>query len=155
MLEIPTFFLRKLGLTIGDGSRIAIGTVIVAPERITIGKRTIINENCHLDGRGGLEIGDDVSISIYTKIITASHRVSSSSFEYYGQKTDIRDNVWIGCGAIILDGSTLEETSVVGAGCVFKGKAEAGWVYVGNPAKPVKTRGITEAYHLDYAPYFR
>lgn len=157
---IPCWYLRRLllklfGLKIGNGSRIAIGTIIISPESISIGNRTYINEFCHLDGRGGLEIGNDVSISIYTKIITASHYANSSSFEYYDQKTMIHNNVWIGCGAIVLNGSTLREGSVIGAGSVFKGNTESNKIYVGNPAKLLKDRNLSESYKLDYKPFFR
>lgn len=48
------FVYRIAGLQIGKGSRIGIGTVILNPENIMIGSNTIINEYCHLDGRGVL-----------------------------------------------------------------------------------------------------
>lgn len=158
--RIPSWNIRKflyklVGLTIGAGSRIGIGTVVDSPRNIRIGKRSIINEYCHLDGRGGLTIGNDASISIYTKIISASHKLNSSTFEYYPDPVIIGDNVWIGTGGIILNGTILKKNSVVGAGCVFKGVADENGVYVGSPARKIKERRLEKPYHLTYAPFFR
>ena len=160
VINIPCWSLRRsilkcMGLKIGNNSRIGIGTKIVNPKGITIGDRTTINENCHLDGRGGLYIGNDVSISIYTKILTASHRANSDTFEYYENSVVIEDNVWTGCNAIILDGSQIEKFSIIGAGCVFKGNTEEADIVVGNPAQAIKKRNLNTAYKLMYSPYFR
>lgn len=152
---IRRFFLRRLGMRIGNNSRIGIGTVIIQPETIIIGNNTYINEFCHLDGRGGLIIGDNVSISIYSKIITASHRANSDSFEYYDEQTLVEDHVWLGCNAIVLNGSILGKYSIIGAGCVIKGRTDPYGIYVGNPSNKIKTREKDIDYQLIYNPYFR
>lgn len=158
--KIPSWNIRKtvykmLGLSIGKNSRIGIGTIILNPENIKIGVNSIINEYCHLDGRGGLSVGDNVSISIYTKIITASHRVNSATFEYYCEKTFIGNRVWIGTGAIVLNGSHISDNCVIGAGCVFKGSSIPSGIYIGNPAILKKDREIEGLYTLKYNAYFR
>lgn len=153
--SVRRFFLKLYGLKIGRNARIGIGTIIVQPETIEIGDRSIINEYCHLDGRGGLMIGNDVSISIYTKIITASHKVNSEEFDYYDEPTIIEDNVWIGCNAIILNGTYLKTGCVIGAGCVFKGDTVINGIYIGNPGQIIKTRQLKCKYEFKYKPYFR
>lgn len=160
VIYIPSWTLRKvilkkMGMTIGCGSRIGIGTKIIQPETIQIGMRSIINEYCHLDGRGGLFIGNDVSISVYSKFVTASHEVNSETFEYYECTTKIENRAWVGIGAIILNGSIIGQGSVIGAGCVFKGNAAPYTVYVGNPAQEIKKRNHELKYQFDYKPYFR
>lgn len=158
--QIPCWNLRKriykkFGVIMGKGSRIGIGTIVLGPDKIKIGDRSIINENCLLDGRGGLVIGHDTSISSYSKILTASHRNNSPNFDYYTQKTKIGNNVWIGTAAVILNGSVLEDYVIIGAGAVMKGNAKEKFVMVGNPAKYLKKRDLTQAYHLKYNAYFR
>ena len=37
---------------------------------------------CHLDARGGIIIHNNVSISIYTALITGSHNAQSPTFEF-------------------------------------------------------------------------
>lgn len=84
---IPSWYIRKvcyqlLGMKIGKGSRICMGTVVIKPWKIRIGKNSIINEKCHLDARGGIIIHDNVSISIYSVIITGSHNAQSRLFDF-------------------------------------------------------------------------
>lgn len=153
--KIRKFLYLKFGMRLGKGSRIAINTIVMNPSGIEIGENVIINENCHLDGRGGLYIGNNTSISIYTKIITASHKINSNDFEYYEKSVNIGENVWVGCAAIILDGSIIDDGGVIGAGCVFKGKCSSNEVYVGNPAIKIKDRNIINKYKIYYEPYFR
>lgn len=157
---IPFWFIRKFlyklfGLKILNDSRIAIKTIVISPKKISIGKRTIINEGCFFDGRGGLIIGNDVSISLASKIITASHKSSSSTFEYKSSKTIIENNVWLGIGAIILDNSYLREGAIVSAGSVFKGDSEKLGIYSGNLAKKVAIRRLKKKYEIEYHPFFR
>ena len=62
--NIPSWTIRKFfylcgGMKIGRGSRILMKTVVIKPWRISIGERTYINEFCSLDGRGGIEIGEE------------------------------------------------------------------------------------------------
>ena len=157
---IPIWHFRKfiyqlLGMKIGKGARIALGTIVEKPQYIIIGERTIINEKCHIDGRGGLKIGNDVSISIYSKIITASHYKDSCDFEYYNGKVIIKDNVWLGCNAIILDSSIIEGNTIIGAGSVFKGNSNKNDIYIGNPATLVSKRNLKEKYKIQNKTYFR
>lgn len=153
--HLRRFIYRRFGIKIGKGSRIAINTVVIDPDKITIGDNSIINEFCHLDGRGGLEIEDNVSISVYSKIITASHKSNSSSFEYYTKPTRIKTNAWIGCSALILDGSTVERNVIIGAGSVLKGITVEDGIYVGNPIRLLKKRNLETKYTLHYHPFFR
>lgn len=158
--KIPCWTIRKLfyklfGLKIGKNSRIGIGTIVVSPKHISIGENSVINEYVHLDGRGGLIIGDNVSISTYVKIITASHNPNSTNFEYVKEKTIINENVWIGTAAIILNNSIISKNTVIGAGCVFKGTSEHNGIYVGNPAKKIKERTKVTYEPLKYKAYFK
>ncbi len=151
--KIPFWPIRWLfyaicGLKMGKYCRIGLRTTIVYPKGITLGKGVIINEDCYIDGRGGLTIGDSTSISIYTKIITASHSKSSGTFAYHSNKTEIGANVWIGTAAIILDNSIIEDECVISAGSVFKGKAEKGMIYQGNPAVICGERKLQKKYEL-------
>lgn len=152
---IRRFFYRISGMEIGKGARIGIGTVIVDPRGIKIGENGIVNEFCHLDGRGGLSIGKNTSISMYTAIITAGHDKDSKDFKYRKGKTKIGNNVWIGTRAIILENSDIADFAVIGAGCVFKGKAEEKEIYIGGSKKLVGKRKIDNLYEINYKPYFR
>ena len=158
--RIPSWHIRKAlyslsGLKIGVGARIGMKTIVVWPKKIAIGDRSVINEYCYIDGRGGLSIGNDCSISNYSKIITGTHNMNSNSFDYLSTPISIGDCVWIGTGAIVLNGSILKDGSVIGAGCVFKGTAEKNDVYIGNPAQLIKKRNLSDHYKIEFRPHCR
>jgi len=52
----------------------------------------------------------------------------------------IESNVWIGHGAIILDGVTLSEGTIVGAGSVVTKSFPKFSILAGNPAKLIRNR---------------
>lgn len=161
--NIPIWYVRKLlytllGMKIGAGSRILMKTIVVCPWKVVIGNRTIINEFCYLDGRGELLIGDDVSVSIFTKIITGTHISDSDSFEYVAEKIIIGNNVWIGADAVILPGTTLPCAVIIGAGSTVLGKKiyQENSIYSGIPAIFIKCRNLSNTYELnEWNPFFR
>lgn len=158
--HIPSWFVRKkcyqiVGMKIGKNARIGIKTIIIKPSCITLGEGCIINEYCHLDGRGGLRFGKNVSISIYSKFISASHDLNSSQFAYIAHPIVVEDYVFVGAGAIILEDTRIEKGAVIGAGCVFKGKALENNIYVGNPARKINERQENMNYTLSHKCFFR
>lgn len=74
------------------------------PSGIKIGKGTIIGENAILDGRAGLEIGNNVNFSSNVRIWTLQHDYRDPDFacnpEHYGP-VKICDRAWIGPHTII------------------------------------------------------
>lgn len=54
---------------------------------------------------------------------------------------EIGDDVWIGVGAIVLDGVRIGRGAVIGAGSVVKKDVPENGIAVGNPAATVKFRG--------------
>lgn len=153
--HIRKFFYKAFGMSIGKSTRIHMKCIVLAPRRISIGERTVINERCFLDGRGGLQIGNDSSISVFSMLITGSHSKSSPTFAYRPGPIKIGDNVWLGSRAIVLDNSELMDKAIIGAGSVFKGIAEENTVYIGVPAVKANARGLCAAYKQTYKPYFR
>ena len=82
------------------------------PSGIKIGKGTIIGENAILDGRAGLEIGNNVNFSSNVRIWTLQHDYRDPDFacnpEHYGP-VKICDRAWIGPHTIILHDVTVGE----------------------------------------------
>ena len=70
----------------------------------------------------------------------------------------INDDVLIGMGAIVMDGVTIESNVIVGAGSLVPpGKTcESGYLWLGNPAKPVRKLTDKEIEHIRYsAQYYK
>lgn len=158
--KIPCWNLRKCiyilyGTKIGKLSRIGINTIIHNPDKLQIGERTIINDNCYLDARGGIIIGKDVSISSKTCIFTTTHDVNSSIFQYKEYECKIDDNVWIGANSTLIAPVILKQKTIIGAASVYKGVSEENGIYIGNPAKIIAKRNLDISYKIDFKPYFR
>lgn len=154
---VRKFFYRLQGLKIGTGSRIMMKTRVVYPQGIRIGKHTYINENCFLDGRSGIEIGDNVTIAIYSKLITGGHSVDDDNFEYKGGKIVIEDHVVVFADSVVLGGAYLKRGSAFSAkSLVRKGIYEESGIYGGNPAAYIRQRKSNLKYNQDsWHPFFR
>jgi maltose O-acetyltransferase len=101
---------------------------------------SIINQQCCLDGRGGLSIGDYVSISPGVWILTDSHDMHDPLFREVLAPVTIGNHAWIGSRALILPGVTVGEGAVVAAGAVVTSDVEPYTVVGGVPARPIGTR---------------
>ncbi|MEO8285472.1 MAG: acyltransferase [Chloroflexota bacterium] len=142
-----TWYRRVLGMRIGEGSALLMDLYLYIRGRarpghpgITIGRRTIINQQCCLDGRGGLAIGDYVSISPGVWILTDSHDMNDPLFREVLAPVTIGNHAWIGSRAMILPGVTIGEGAVVAAGAVVTSNVEPYTVVGGVPARPIGTR---------------
>ena len=144
---------RVLRLVIGKGGAIHMGCFITG-RKISIGARVVVNRRCYLDGRGGLAIGDDVSISPECYIITLTHDVNDPCFIAVAKPVAIHSRVWIGARAIVLPGVTLGEGCVVGAGAVVTKDVQPYSVVAGNPAREIGKRSKDLSYQLTYRPLF-
>ena len=139
-------------MKIGKHSRIMMRVVVTHPWKIKIGENTTVNEYCYLDGRGGLSIGDNVNVALYSMLITGTHDHRSKGFDYYTEPLTIGDDVWIAARSIVLNGCTMGTGCLLSAGAVLMPRSEcpAGMMYGGVPAKPIKERGLTSSLELDY-----
>ena len=115
------------------------------PERICIGRGTVIGENCFLDGYGGLSIGKDVLIAHSTSCLSEDHGFASRKIKIRDQQKTfqeivIQDGCWIGCGVRILKGVKIGKGAIIGAGSVVTKNLPAFSISAGVPAKVIKMR---------------
>ncbi len=124
--------------------------VFLTGNGIRIGDHTAIGRRTYLDGRADLEIGDCVSISPDTQILTAQHDMNDPDFgNVYGPVT-IEDYVWIGTRALILPGVRIGRGAVVAAGAVVTRDVPPLTVVGGVPARPIGTRNPDMRYICDW-----
>lgn len=142
-----TWYRRVLGMRIGEDSALLMDLYLYIRGRarpgqpgIMIGRRSVINQQCCLDGRGGLTIGDNVAISPGVWILTDGHDIHDSHFREVLAPVTIGDHVWIGSRAMILPGVTIGEGAVVAAGAVVTSNVEPYTIVAGVPARPIATR---------------
>jgi acetyltransferase-like isoleucine patch superfamily enzyme len=145
-LSLPSHWLRRMLLRTVAHWRLASSATVMRGCRILtlggveVGHRTVIGDDCLLDGRGGLRIGNDVNISGGTAIFTAGHDPRSPEFAGTNRSVDIGDRCWLASRSIVLPGTIAAEGVVLGAGAVARGTLSAWTVYAGNPATAISTR---------------
>ena len=127
----------------GKGLRIAECVTIKFPENICVGDHVSFNEYGWIDGNGGIDIGNFVSIGPHVSIVSFEHEYSDPAQPVKLQrkslsKITIEDNAWIGTGAIITAGVTVGKGSVIGAGSVVLKDVAPHTVVVGVPATKIK-----------------
>lgn len=119
-------------------------TIIYPPFRcdigfnIRLGKNVLINSNCFFLDSTTITIGDHVMIGPNVTIVTPNHSrdpVERRRVGTISKPVLIKDDVWIGAGAIILPGVTIGEGAVVGAGAIVTKDVPAGKTVGGNPAR--------------------
>jgi acetyltransferase-like isoleucine patch superfamily enzyme len=108
-----------------------------------IGRDSYINRDATVTDPAYVRLGDNVTLATCALI---GHDASSAvvgravgrRFDAVG-KIDIRDNVFIGHGAIVLPGVTIGPNAIVAAGAVVTRDVPPGTVVGGVPARPIGT----------------
>lgn len=143
---LPPYLVGVGSITIRDGSIIREGALLQTyGGHISIGTSTTINPYCVIQGNGGVTIGNDTLIAAHVQIFSANHVFLDVGKRIRAQGETrkgvwIGNDVWIGAGAIILDGVTIGDHAVIAAGSVV-GKDVAEWELVGGvPARLIRSR---------------
>jgi len=114
---------------------------------IEIGAHSGIGQNAIITS--GVKLGANVMMAAHVRIYTRNHNISDVDIPMIAQgeseiePVTIEDDVWIGDGVIILPGVTVGAGSVIGAGSVVTKDVEKFSIVAGNPAKLIRTRGIS------------
>lgn len=145
------YFKNICGHQIAADVQILIGCFLYnSKNKINISQGCIINQNCILDGRGGLSIGSSTNISRCVAIYTAGHDIDDDEFCDFQQPVVIGRNVWIGGHAIVMPGVNIGDGAVVLPGSIVVKDVPSGIVVGGNPARFVRKRVANWTYSLDW-----
>lgn len=106
---------------------------------LSFGNNVVVHRYVLLDDRGGIEIGDDVSISDYANIYSHNHDIYEIQ-KVNTPRTRIGNGVRITYHATVLAGMTIGDRAMVGTGAVVTRDVEPNHVVVGIPAKTVKVK---------------
>ncbi|HBP36619.1 acyltransferase [Raoultella planticola] len=164
--------LEKLGFfELGIDVKISKKTSLYNCQKISIGNHVRIDDFCVLSaGHGGINIGNNIHIAVYSSIIGAgmvtisdyaniSSRVAiySSNDDYSGEfmtnptineeftnvshaDVFIGKHVIIGSGSVILPGVNIEDGVAIGALSLVNNDCKSFFIYVGTPVRPLKER---------------
>jgi acetyltransferase-like isoleucine patch superfamily enzyme len=99
----------------------------------------VVHRHVLLDDRGGISLGNKVSISDYANIYSHTHSIVEQR-DVTNAKTVIDDNVRITYHATVLAGVHVGENGMVGAMALATKDVRPYHVYVGIPAKSVRVK---------------
>lgn len=159
--NIPLHTLRNLiykisGIKIGKGSTVHMWLRLYQPKNIIIGEDTIIGDNCFLDGRALLKIGNHTSIASRVLIYNSEHDINAEDFRAIEAPVEIGDYVFIGARAIILPGVKIGKGAVVASGAVVTKDVAPMTIVGGVPAKFIGERQVKQLhYRLGRARLFQ
>jgi len=106
---------------------------------LTIGNNVVIHRHVLLDDRGGIDIGDDVSISDYANIYSHSHDIYDIH-QIYTPRTRLGNGVRVTYHATVLAGMQVEDHAIIGSHSVVTRHVARHHIVAGVPAKTVKVK---------------
>ncbi|WP_340022540.1 acyltransferase [Paenibacillus sp. FSL K6-1096] len=129
-------------LQLGDRSYIA-GGAIVRSTRLVTGSDCSINSYSVLSG--DITMGNGVRIASHASLYGFNHGYAVTDIPVFRQPLTVKgivigDDVWIGAGAVILDGVRIGSHSIVAAGAIVTRDVPAYSIVGGNPAKLIRSR---------------
>lgn len=145
---IRKFFFKLVGVKIGKGSTIHMGTRFFKPNGVKIGADTMVGDNAFLDGRDKLIIGDHVDIASQVLIYNSEHDLNAEDFHAIDAPVEIGDYVFIGPRAIILPGVKIGKGSVIAAGAVVTKDVPEFAIVGGVPAKVIGERKNKDLHYV-------
>jgi galactoside O-acetyltransferase len=104
-----------------------------------VGDNVVVHRHVLLDDRGGISLGNNVSISDYANVYSHTHSIVEQK-DVTNAKTVIDDNVRITYHATVLAGVHVGTNAMVGAMAMATKDVRPYHVYVGIPAKSVKVK---------------
>ena len=121
----------------------AKGVKILPSSRVSLGSRVALGRNMYVET--DLVVGDDVLFSGNVAIVGNIHPLDApgtvfASSQGLSQTVIIDGDNLIGYGAILIGPCHLKRGAVIGAGAVATGTFDEDTIYVGVPAKPLRTR---------------
>ena len=104
-----------------------------------VGDNCVVHRHVLLDDRGGIVMGNNVSVSDYANIYSHTHSIVDQK-DVTDATTVLEDNVRITYHATVLAGVRVACNSMVGAVAVATKDVRPYHVYVGIPAKSIRVK---------------
>ena len=126
---------------LGDYSYIAAYAYVT--ENVTMGAHSTINPYTVV--RGNVSMGDGVRIGAHASVLGFNHNSDDPTRPIWQQGVSakgiiIGDDVWIGSGALVLDGVTIGSHCIIAAGAIVTRDVPDYAIVAGNPAKVLRDR---------------
>jgi acetyltransferase-like isoleucine patch superfamily enzyme len=136
--------LKLNGATIGNNCDFETGIIFhncLDFKNLRIGDNCHVGKNCFFDLRGRITIESNVVISMNTTLIThqdINKSVLSSLYPESSSNIMLKNNCYIGANSTILEGVSIQDSSITAAGSVVISNVPSRVIVGGVPAKIIK-----------------
>jgi maltose O-acetyltransferase len=134
------YYKKIMKFNIDKTASVFLGTTFTAADHFVVKKNSVINAHCHIDVRGSITIGENVSISDRVSIVTGDHNPADPYFKARFRPVTIHNHVFVGYGATILGNVTIGEGAVIAAGSIITKDVEPYAIVAGIPAQKIGER---------------
>ncbi|OQX95491.1 hypothetical protein B6I21_05155 [candidate division KSB1 bacterium 4572_119] len=134
------------GLKIGNGVFVGRNTILTCHDGdIVLEDNVNIGFNCVISSLGSIVIKKNHLMAAFCYLVGGDHVADKTDVPilYQGRTAKgivLEENIWLGAGVAVLDGSTVGRDSIVGAHAVVNGNIDEYSIAVGIPAKTVRDR---------------
>ena len=146
MSGVKVALLRAFGATIGQGVRIKPGVRVKFPWRLTVGDHVWIGEDAWIDNLAPVTIDSHSCVSQGVYLCTGNHDWSHPHFALGTASIHLQAGCWLGAKAVVGPGVTVEAGAILALGGVAGQSLAAMTIYAGNPAQPIKSRVMKDAF---------
>ena len=112
--------------------------------RVTLGREVILNDALINTSSGTVSFEDFAFCGHGVCLLTGHHDYLRTGYErqagvpQHGRDIVVGSGAWLGSNVTVLGPCTIGRDAVIAAGAVVTGAVEAGWIYGGVPARPIK-----------------
>ncbi len=134
------------GIDVGRGVFLGRGTILSCKDGdIELGDHVNIGFQSEVFSGSRVKVGAHGLFAAYTYLVGGGHAFERVDVPVVDQERvsrgiELGENVWLGTGAKVLDGSRIGDNVVVGANAVVAGELPEGVIAVGIPARVLRRR---------------
>ncbi|MBR1364810.1 MULTISPECIES: putative colanic acid biosynthesis acetyltransferase [Bradyrhizobium] len=138
------FLLRAFGARIAHNAKVYPSASVWYPRNLQMHEYATLGPgaNCYCMAEIVLEKFSLVSQRAH--LCAGTHDVDDADFSLVTKPIRIGQNAWVAAEAFVGPGVTVNKDAVLGARAVTMKDLEAGKIYAGNPARPLRARTIHE-----------
>lgn len=147
MIEPHVLVFHPETISLGENVYVGHQTILKGyyKNRMRIGDRTFVGQQCFFHSAGGIDIGASVGIGPGVRILTSKHGEAGRSVPILDSPIElgevvVEDDADIGVGAILLPGVRVGRGAQIGAGAVVTSDVPAYSIAAGVPARVLRER---------------
>jgi acetyltransferase-like isoleucine patch superfamily enzyme len=136
---------KNTGITIGDNVFVGRNSILYCKNGdMNVEDKVNIGANCEIYSKGYLSIGQGTMIAAYSYIMCGgryeyeTNVLLSDQSSYSTGSTEIGKNCWLGSKSVVLDGVSIGDSAVIGAGAIVTKNVPAETLVMGVPAKVIR-----------------